>query len=401
MQRRKFLQSSAAALATAGAAPAIISRSWAQSELVIGGTMSLSGAFAEVGKFEEMGAKLAIDEKGTVAGKPIRYQSIDTEGNPGRAVRRVKEAIQQDGIRHFVGATLSSTGLAIGKEVNKAGGIYTTTVGADEVTGAECNKATFRWSVPTYGAIQDTLRPVIERHPDAKRWYTMTPQYVFGESLLRNAKNVFDEKGIEHVGNSYHSLDESEFSGYLTNAMGQSPDVLLLLNFGSQSTKALRQAINYGLNRNTIIVLAWSAGLEQYQSLGPENLEGVYLGVQYWHQDDAPANRKLVEMVNDRHGINPGYPLGGNYQATRLILDAAEKAGSTDPADVRAALEGMKYDGVTGPEEVRAFDHQVIKNYYLLQGKAASEMRGEDDFADIISTGKSFLSAENTACSLA
>ena len=80
--------------------------------------------------------------------------------------------------------------------------------------------------------------------PKAKRWYTITPQYVFGEGLLSAAKNVFKEKGIEHVGNSYHSLSEKEFSGYLTNAMAAKPDVLLLLNFGSQSSDTLRQAVS-------------------------------------------------------------------------------------------------------------------------------------------------------------
>ena len=399
MYRRQFLRAGAAAAAV-GAAPGILKHARAQSSLQIGGTMSLSGAFAEVGKFGQMGAQLAIDEIGSVAGTPLSYTAIDTEGNAGKAVRKVKEAIEQDGIRHFVGGSLSSTGLAIGKEINKAGGVYTTTVGADEVTGKECNKATFRWSVPTFGAIEETVRPVIERHPKAKRWYTITPQYVFGEALLRNAKAIFEENGIEHVGNSYHSLSEREFSGYLTNAMGQQPDVLLLLNFGSQSSDTLRQAINFGMNQNMTILLAWSAGLEQFQSLGASTLEGVYLGAQYWHQEDAPANRKLVELCRDVHGINPGYPLAGNYQATRMILDAAAEAGSTDPADVIAAMEGRQYAGITGDETIRAVDHQVLKRYYLLQGKAESKMRDEDDFVDIVSTGKSFVSAADSACEL-
>ena len=86
--------------------------------------------------------------------------------------------------------------------------------------------ATFRWSVPTYGAIRETLVPLIKLLPDAKRWYTITPQYVFGEALLEGAKNVLKEHGLEHVGNSYHSLQEQEFSGYLTNAIARSSPTL-------------------------------------------------------------------------------------------------------------------------------------------------------------------------------
>ena len=98
---------------------------------------------------------------------------------------------------------------------------------------------------------------VIDALPDAKKWYTITPQYVFGDGLLSAAKNIFKEKGIEHVGNSYHSLTEKEFSGYLTNAVAAKPDVLLLLNFGAQSSDTLRQAISFGMHKNMTILIAY------------------------------------------------------------------------------------------------------------------------------------------------
>ena len=150
---------------------------------------------------------------------------------------KVQEAIQQQNAKYFCGCTLSSTALAVGKEVDKGAGVFITPAGADEITSTECNRATFRWTVPTYGAIQQTVRPVFEANPSAKRWYTITPQYVFGEALLSAAKNLFAELGIEHVGNSYHSTQEQEYSGYLTNAMAAKPDVLLLLGFGGNGDR--------------------------------------------------------------------------------------------------------------------------------------------------------------------
>ncbi|MDX1461337.1 MAG: ABC transporter substrate-binding protein, partial [Xanthomonadales bacterium] len=161
------------------------------------GVKSLSGAFASYGKYAEMGSELAIEEMSDRLGRQITYTTLDTEGNAGRAIRKVQEAINQDGARLFNGATLSSTALAVGKEVNNVGGVFMTPAGADELTGSECNASTFRWSVPTYGAIRETLEPLIEKMPDAKRWYTITPEYVFGEALLQNAKDVFEEHGLE------------------------------------------------------------------------------------------------------------------------------------------------------------------------------------------------------------
>ncbi|MDP9649310.1 ABC transporter substrate-binding protein [Paraburkholderia caledonica] len=402
MNRRNMLK-----LAALSAVPGTLGSLVARSAFAQAGSVQfacpvpMSGAFAANGKYADLGMKLAIEQYGKVLGEPLAYSVLDTEGKPATAVRRVQEIAQQKNARFFAGGILSSESLAMGKEVQKAGGVFITTAGADEITGKDCNDATFRWSVPTYGAIEQTVRPLIQMMPKAKRWYTITPQYVFGDGLLSAAKAVFKEKGIEHVGNSYHSLNEKEFSGYLTNAVAAKPDVLLILNFGSQSSDTLRQAVSFGMKNNCTILLAWASGLEQFESLGADLCDGVYFGAQYWHAIDSPLNRDLVKRTQAAFKTNPNYSLAGSYICTKILLDGIAKAGNVDPKKVVAALEGMKYDGLTGPEEVRKGDHQVLKNYYLLKGKAKSKMKNADDYADIVSSGQSFLPLDKTGCKLA
>jgi branched-chain amino acid transport system substrate-binding protein len=393
----------AALSAVPGSAQMLLSRSaFAQgAPIQFACPVPTSGPFAANGKYADLGMKLAIEQYGKVLGDPLAYSVLDTEGKPATAVRRVQEIAQQKNARFFAGGILSSESLAMGKEVEKAGGIFITTAGADEITGKDCNSATFRWSVPTFGAIDQTVRPLIQSMPKAKRWYTITPQYVFGEGLLSAAKAIFKEKGIEHVGNSYHSLNEKEFSGYLTNAVAAKPDVLLILNFGSQSSDTLRQAVSFGMKNNCTILLAWASGLEQFEALGADLCEGVYFGAQYWHAIDSPLNKDLVKRVSAAYKSNPNYSLAGSYICTKILLDGIQKAGSADPKKVIATLQGMKYDGLTGTEEIRAGDHQVLKNYYLLKGKAKSKMKNADDYADIVSSGQSFLPLDQTQCKLA
>lgn len=398
MQRRQLLQ-----LSALGAMPStlgLFQSAFAQATGAIqfGCPVPMSGAFAANGKFADLGMKLAIEQYGTVLKRPLAYTVLDTEGKPATAVRKVQESAQQQGARFFAGGILSSEALAMGKEIEKAAGVFITTAGADEITGSDCNAATFRWSAPTFGAIEQTVRPLIDIMPNAKRWYTITPQYVFGDGLLSAAKNIFKEKGIEHVGNSYHSLAEKEFSGYITNAIAAKPDVLLLLNFGGQCADTLRQAVSFGLNKNMTILVAWASGLEQFESLGADLCDGIYFGAQYWHTVDAPLNRDLVKRTNDKLKMNPNYSLAGSYICTKLLLDGIIKAGSLDQKSVIAALEGMKYQGLTGEEEVRKADHQVLKNYYLLKGKAKTKMKNKDDYVDILSSGKSFLPINQTGC---
>jgi len=398
INRRDFLKYSA--LAVPGLAS--FGEVFAQSDTIqFGCPNPMSGAFAANGKFSEMGMKLAIETYGKLIGKRLAYTAMDTEAKPGTAVRKVQEAMQKKGIHFFVGAALSSEALAMGKEIDKAGGVYMTSAGADEITGSECNRSTFRWSVPTFGAIEQTVRPLLGTLPNAKRWYTITPQYVFGDGLLSAAKAVFKEKGVEHVGNSYHSLAEKEFSGYLTNAISAKPDALLLLNFSSQASDTLRQAISFGMKKNMTIVMAWASGLEQFESLGADICEDVYFGAQYWHTIDAPYNKTFVALSNKFLKIDPNYSVAGSYIGTKIILDGIAKANSIDPKAVIAAMEGMRYEGLTGTEEIRKADHQVIKNYYLLKGKPKARMSNKNDYMDIVSSGKSFLTVDKTLCKMA
>lgn len=399
LNRRSFLASTAGAGALL-ASPALLRPAFAAETLRVGIPVPISGPNAANGKFASMGAIIAAEEAAAKYGRAVATLDLDTEGKPATAVRKVQDAIERDSVKLFAGGILSSESLAMGKECEKGGANFITTAGADEITGSDCNKATFRWSVPTFGAVNQSIRPIIDALPEAKRWYTITPQYVFGEGLLQATRDVLEEKGLDLVGNSYHSLTEKEFSGYLTNAMAERPDVLLILNFGAQCADTLRQAVSFGMKERMTIVVAWASGLEQFEALGADLCEGIYFGAQYWHTVDAGINPDLVKLTQAKYGINPNYSLAGSYICTKLMIDAAQTAGSDDPEAVRAALQGLAYQGLTGEENIRADDHQVLKNYYLLKARAKADMADKDDFAEIISSGQSFLSAEAAGCKL-
>jgi branched-chain amino acid transport system substrate-binding protein len=160
----------------------------------IGVDSTFSGAYAVFGDLSMKAAQLAIDEFGNkILGKPVKPYAIEDESKPGVGARKVREAIESRGMKFFVGAVSSAVALAISQVVNEKKAVFITSVGADDITGKACNLYTFRWSVPTYGAIRQTIIPLIKKFPGAKRWYTITPDYVFGHSLLKNAEEVFKE----------------------------------------------------------------------------------------------------------------------------------------------------------------------------------------------------------------
>jgi len=396
MRRRTLLGAGAGLVA----APAVLRAQGTGGRLEVAGVYSLSGTFANVGDLLNKGTQMAFEHYGSATGLRINYTLLDDQGDPGRAVRRVQEAMGQ-GIRHIVGCTNSAIALAVAKEVHARGGIYIHMAGADEATGSDCNRASFRWPGASFTAINATLRPFIERNPNTKRWYTITGQYVFGESLLTNLKSVLQEAGHRHLGNSYHSLSEREYSGYITAAIAAQPDVLAICNFGNQTVDVLRQAVSFGMKRNVKIVVPWSTGLDQFQAWGADICEGVYFGVNYWHGVDSPGNRVVSQVVRQKTNGPTNYLQACGWAVAQMLVEGLNKAGTAEIPAVIRALEGLSYEGPTGTETIRAEDHQVIKDYYLMLGKARSAMRDPADFADVLAATKAFQPPERTGCRMA
>src|SRR3546814_1496103 len=75
--------------------------------------------------------------------------------------------------------------------------------------------------------------------------------------MLRAAKELINENNRELIGNSFHPLNESEFSGYITNALVSTPDVLVFLNFGQQTSESLRTAVNFGAQQKCVVAVVW------------------------------------------------------------------------------------------------------------------------------------------------
>jgi branched-chain amino acid transport system substrate-binding protein len=200
------------------------------------------------------------------------------------------------------------------------------------------------------------------------------------------------------VGNSYHALGEKEFSGYLGNAMSSGADVLLVLNFGANTLDLLRQAASFGIKKKMAVVVAWFSGLDTFQALGADVTEDMYFGVQYWHATDAPANREFVRLYRAEYNHTPRFISAADYQVATLVMDAVRRAGSTDGLAVVKALEDHTYQGLTGDEQVRAFDHQVVKNYLLLKAKKKAAMKDADDFADVVYASRAVVTRGESDC---
>lgn len=371
----------------------------AQEKISIGLLTSLSGPYASPGQDMVRGAEFAVAEVGYKSfGKPLELYPMDTEAKPGVAVRKVTEAIESKKIKFFIGAYSSAEALAVMPLFNEKKATFITSTAADEITGTKCVRYAFRWSVPGYGAVRQSIIPLIKKYPDVKRWYTITPDYVFGHSLLKNVQDIFKDYNITHVGNDMHPIGTTEFSSFFTKAKAANAQMLVFLNFGNEAIIALKQAHSFGLNKWAKIVVPWSGGFRDFVEIGPEFIEGVHFGCQFWHDIDNPKTQAFSKAWLAKYNTYPSYAEASSYSQVKMTILAIEKAKSVDTNAIVKALENMKWDGVTGEEWMQPFDHQTNKNFFLVRAKAKKEIKGKNDLAEVVSFGRTFKSQSQSEC---
>lgn len=359
-----------------------------------------TGIYAELGGEIRQAIELLKDEyNGKVGDFTLEFTVGETQAKTDEAIRQVKASIAK-GQMLFMGTQLSNIALAISGAVNRGGGVFCTLAGAPEVTGEQCKSSTFRWSDSTWTAGREVVRAVMKDKPDLKKWFCITPDYVFGKALLESTTDAVEAGGGELVGNAYHATQETEFSSYLNNAAASGADVLAILNVGAQTISTVKQAIQFGLDKKMQIVIVWSTGLSQFKALG-EAMEGVYAGAQYWHGVDTPNNKRLVEACRKKFDTAPSYGLAAAYYQAKSMIAGVENSASSKSADIVKAMETKPFDGVSGQEVFRADDHQLIKDYYVLLGKPKAQQKDPEDLMSVVAQGDEAQPVSEVGCTLA
>ena len=156
-----------------------------------------TGIYAELGGEIRQAIELLKDEyNGKVGDFTLEFTVGETQAKTDEAIRQVKASIAK-GQMLFMGTQLSNIALAISGAVNRGGGVFCTLAGAPEVTGEQCKSSTFRWSDSTWTAGREVVRAVMKDKPDLKKWFCITPDYVFGKALLESTTDAVEAGGGE------------------------------------------------------------------------------------------------------------------------------------------------------------------------------------------------------------
>lgn len=325
---------------------------WVEGDVIkIGVYEPLTGANAAGGELELEGMKLANKLYPEVLGKKVELVVVDNKSDKAEATTAVARLIEKEKVSAILGSWGSSFSIAAGSLIM-----------SNEVpaVGASCTNPLVTKDNPYYFRVcfldpfQGTVMANYAYNQGARKAAVIqevSNDYAVG--LAKYFMDAFveltgDETSIITVGN--YNTNDQDFSGILTNIKEQNPDVIFAPGNFTESALIIKQARALGITAPIIGGDTWET--EEFLAVGGKDVEGVVLST--FFDDSAPATKEAEIFVEafkaeypDRESAAAVTALG--YDAYILVLDAIERAGSSDPKAIRDALaQTQGFEGVTG-----------------------------------------------------
>jgi len=366
---RKLMLAAALTLPLA-AAPAA-----AQETLKIGYIDPLSGGGASVGEIGLKTFQFLADElnaKGGIQGKKVEIVPLDNKTNPQESLIQAQKAIDA-GVRYITQGNGSAVAAALSDFVTKYNSrnpgkevLYFNYAAVDPIlTNEKCSYWHFRWDANSDIKMQ-ALTNYMKDKKDIKKVYLINQDYSFGQSVRTEARKMLGAKrpDIEIVGDELHPLLKvTDFAPYIAKIKASGADTVITGNWGQDFALLLKAAADAGLKVNWYTYYAGGTG-------GPTAVKQAGLDHQVFQVSEgvanggAPAAVEVEKALRAKYDVSNFYPRA--FNEIRMLAAAADKAKSTEPAKVAAALEGLEFEVLNGGKGVmRKEDHQFFQPIYI------------------------------------
>lgn len=411
ISRRRFLQLAAAtggALAfgdLAGQVSGLSSRSrvaHAAEPIRIGIIDPLSSPYKTSSIHDVHGANVAVDlfnKNGGVLGQPVAILEADDASNVQTALKAVTKFIKEDRVDFLMGSFNGDVALAVADLAKKENKLFMVT-GAHvmDLTGSGCNSHTFVF-MPNADMLAKAVAPHLIKAYGAK-CYMVTADTVDGKAALAAMTAALKARGGEIVGQATTPFGTTDFTAALMEAKNAQPTLIVLNLYGWDLVNALKACVGLELAKEKIGIGGMIGGEQIGRPLGYASNAGIW-GLIWDPKINTESSKRFIQGVIDKYNHTPTSRCYLGYAAMTQILEAAQRAGTTDTAAVIKALEGHEFDGCkVGKSYFRAWDHQHVQD--VLVGEAYGKELGLGHYKILATVAGDTVagSRDQTACRL-
>jgi branched-chain amino acid transport system substrate-binding protein len=326
---------------------------FAQEPLRIGAVNPYSGPLALYGDELARGYQIAVEErnaKGGVLGRKIELVRGDAT-NPQQGIAAVDQLVTREKVDVLIGTYISAVSNAASDAALRHQKLYwDTNAIAAELT--ERKLPNFVRSGPhgayfaemSVRAVGEIAKALGKQPKDVTVWLEHEDS-IYGKTIVEVQKKALDKAGVKVLGVGSHNFKAADLTDVVLRAKRANPDIWVQTGYVPDGNLMLRTAREQGYKPAAMLWVGTGDTFETLDALGPEYLEGLFV-VSYPRPDMsekyAPGAGAYLATYRKTYNRDPIAPQGfAAYVGMRMLLDAVQEAGSTDPAKVRAAAAKM------------------------------------------------------------
>jgi len=338
-----------AAQAEKGADKGAPAASAAAVEVKIGHVAPLTGGIAHLGKDNENGARLAIDEANAAGvkldGKDVKFVLVaeDDQADP-KVGTTVAQKLVDAKVVGVVGHLNSGTSIPASPIYNQAG----IPVISGSATNPKLTEQGFKNQFRVVGR-DDQQGPAIasyiasERKP--KVVAVIDDATAYGEGIANEVEKTLKAAKVQVLPREKGTDKTTDWKAILTKLRGRNPDAVFYGGMDATGGPLLKQGKELGMK--AVFSFGDGACTDKMQELAGSAAEGLLCS-----QAGIPpmaASKKFIDAYKAKFNQDPILYAPFTYDATNLLIEAMKKADSSDPKKYLPELQKISFNGATGP----------------------------------------------------
>lgn len=318
------------------------------SDVKIGVVIPTSGAIATFGQENINGLRLAMEKIQKTSKQKLTLIVEDDKSEAIEATNAIRKLLNVDKVSIVIGEVTSSNTLAMAPiaQENKiplfspaATNVKVTQVG--NFISRACFTDDFQGVVMAKFAINDLKKKrgliIIDNSSD----YSKGLGAAFKAEFLRSGGKLVSDEELTYV------QKDMDFQSLLRKIKRANPDVIFLPGYYQEAGLIIKQARALGINAPFLGGDGWDSP-KLFEIAGPA-IKGNYISSHFAPDDKDPKVQAFVKDYERIYKAKPGAMAALGYDAIGIVADAINRAKSTSPADINAALISTKnFSGVTG-----------------------------------------------------
>ncbi len=328
----------------------------AESEILLGVNMELSGKYGKTGEMAVKGISLAVEEAnlaGGINGHKIRLLIGDNKSDPSLAKAIFSEQVKKEGVIAVIGPKNSDTALHLGELAEELKTPFVATnathprVTLDDSGRTKayafraCFSDPFQGTAMAAFTLQSLKKSRAALLIDASSEYSRGIASFFEKEMLKSG-------GVICCRSEYRSGEE-KFSVLSKEILQNQPDVIFMPGFSAEVANFIPEVRRAGFEGPIIGSDSWDEEVIRRVENRPY-LNNIFYSDVFSQQDStlsvASFNRKFSKFADGRQA-NGAAVLG--YDAALIVIDALRRSNGKGGEDLRTALEKTRdVSGVTG-----------------------------------------------------